>query len=99
MGTPACSAVSQLGTISWTNSAVSAWIMLLLLPGVVEVRRCVVRDWHVQLAAVRGCRGSRRRCPVSSPAGPRDDGPVGHLHRCCQPPGDAEQDPPLAGVV
>ena len=30
---------------------------------------------------------------------PRDDGPVRHLHRCYQPPGDAEQDPPLAGVV
>jgi site-specific DNA recombinase len=30
---------------------------------------------------------------------PRDDGPIGHLHRRFQPPGDVQQDPPLAGVV
>src|SRR2546423_7852836 len=30
---------------------------------------------------------------------PRDDGPIWHLHRRYQPPGDVQQDPPLAGVV
>src|SRR5262249_26997017 len=30
---------------------------------------------------------------------PRDNGPVRHLHRRYQPPGDVQQDPPLAGVV
>jgi site-specific DNA recombinase len=30
---------------------------------------------------------------------PRHNGPVRHLHRRFQPPGDVQQDPPLAGVV
>ena len=30
---------------------------------------------------------------------PRHNGPIGHLHRRFQPPGDVQQDPPLAGVV
>ncbi|HEY3034867.1 MAG TPA: recombinase family protein [Streptosporangiaceae bacterium] len=39
-------------------------------------------------------RGTLRGSPL-----PRDDGPVRHLHRRHQPPGDAQQDPSLAGVV
>ena len=48
-----------------------------------------------------GCqlRWGRDRGTLRGPLFPRDDGPVRHLHRCYQPPGDAQQDPPLAGVV
>ncbi len=44
-------------------------------------------------------RWGRERGPLRSPLLPRHDGPVRHDHRRDQPPGNAQQDPPLAGVV
>src|SRR6266566_2420592 len=41
----------------------------------------------------------RNRGPLRGSLLPRDNGPVRHLHRRYQPPGDVQQDPSLAGVV
>ena len=54
----------------------------------------VERIMHEQVSQQRRNRGTLR-----SPFLPRDDGPIGHLHRRFQPPRDVEQDPSLAGVV
>ena len=54
----------------------------------------VERIMHEQISQQRRNRGTLRGSLL-----PGDDGPVRHLHRRFQPPGDVQQDPPLAGVV
>jgi site-specific DNA recombinase len=44
-------------------------------------------------------RWGRDRAALGGSLLPRHHGPVGHLHRRGKPPGDVQQDPPLAGVV
>src|SRR5205823_3781686 len=44
-------------------------------------------------------RWGRDRGTLRGPLLPRHHGPIGHLHRRGKPPGDVQQDPPLAGVV
>jgi hypothetical protein len=54
----------------------------------------IERIMHEQVSQQRRNRGTLRGSLF-----PRDNGPVGHLHRRFQPPRDVQQDPPLAGVV
>jgi len=54
----------------------------------------IERIMHEQVSQQGRNRGTLRGSLL-----PRHHGPIGHLHRRGKPPGDVQQDPPLAGVV